>query len=208
MNDQIANGADNFGPHYGVQGYMMAGMMGYEDGGVIYTDSYHATDIGNQCVICHMAPAPASPLDPGHGQVGDHTFAMTALSEDIEAQNTAESCNQGGCHAGLSSYDRLAEEDFDGDGIVEGVQTEIRELLNELGRRLPPYDSPMVGSALDDTNSGVTQRRAAWNWHFVSRDRSHGIHNTDYTVKLLQISIASLPELPDPIFSDGFESGG
>ena len=221
MANHLASGSNFFGPHWGSQGVMMAGVMGYEYPGTTYTDSFHSSIQDNQCVICHLTDTPGfdpqdpgyDPLAPGHGLLGIHTMAMSVSPTENAAmagiENTDNACNRSGCHTGLSSYDRLADADYDGDGTISGVQTEITGLLNNLGRLLPPYDLVTVAPALDDTNSTVEQRRAAWNWFFVRKDGSLGIHNTDYSVQLLQTAIANTPP-PQPgdlIFADGFDTG-
>ena len=41
------------------------------------------------------------------------------------------------CHGPITSFD-LARADYDGDGVVEGIQSEVEGLLNELALMLPP----------------------------------------------------------------------
>jgi hypothetical protein len=75
--------------------------------------------------------------------------------------------------------------------VIEGVQTEVQHLLDELALLLPPVGKTKSDLTIDST---WTQRRleAAYNWQFVKYDGSLGIHNTAYTVALLEASIADL----------------
>jgi hypothetical protein len=122
--------------------------------------------------------------------VGGHTFAMREGGfENIF------SCNVEGCHAGdpLNTLNRMADQDFDGDGTIEGVQDEIKAMLSELQAALIDagllvYDSeedeyhPKDGRVISDIDSSG----ALWNYLVIAEERSYGIHNTDYAVALLE----------------------
>jgi hypothetical protein len=83
------------------------------------------------------------------------------------------------CHPDLQTYDR------------KRVQTTVRALLQELEARLRDYPA---GAARGDF-----YRKALHNYAFVLRDRSLGIHNTDYARKLLVDSLRYLGrDLPAP----------
>jgi fibronectin type 3 domain-containing protein len=55
---------------------------------------------------------------------------------------------------------------------------------------LPPYGEPTVNISdpVWNTTEGLMLRRAAWNYFFVEYDHSHGMHNYQFTVALLQIT--------------------
>jgi hypothetical protein len=76
------------------------------------------------------------------------------------------------CHPDLDTFDR------------KGVQGTIRLLLVRLGRALD--------EAPPETRNGDRWRMARYNYEFVTRDRSLGLHNTAYARKLLVDSIRSL----------------
>jgi hypothetical protein len=76
------------------------------------------------------------------------------------------------CHPDLSTFDR------------KGVQSTIRGLLLDLRRRLKEVPKEARGG----DNYALAER----NYYFVLRDRSLGIHNSDYARKLLTDSIRFL----------------
>ncbi len=182
-----ARGSTYFGPHHGPQADMLEGVNGFTYGQVI-PSSAHALAVSNTCVACHMQTVASS--DPDYLHVGGHTFRV---SWDGDATHPAEdlvgACQQ--CHgAAITSFD-FPLQDYDGDGVIEGVQTEVQHLLDKLSMLLPPVG--VVKSSLS-INSTWTQPQleAAYNWLFVNNDGSLGIHNTAYAVGLLKASIANL----------------
>jgi len=96
--------------------------------------------------------------------------------------------------------------DYNGDGIIEGVQTEVQHLLDKLSPLLPPrvYQSNpanYVGDGLIKTsdsqmaiytNVPTKFLKAYYNWDIVFRDGSLGVHNAPFVVGLLKASIADL----------------
>jgi hypothetical protein len=103
------------------------------------------------------------------------------------------------CHGPIKSFD-FARQDYDGDGVVDGVQTEVQHLLDKLAMLLPPLGSTTVTIT---TNYTLPQRRAAFNYQFALEDGSRGVHNTAYAVGLLKASIADLTVDPNDIDGDG-----
>lgn len=94
------------------------------------------------------------------------------------------------CHGAIQSFD-FPRQDYDGDGIVEGVQTEVQHLLDKLALMLPPVGTPKTSLSID-TNWTRQELRAGFNWQFVADDGSRGIHNLAYAVGLLKASIGDL----------------
>ena len=105
---------------------------------------------------------------------------------------TVEACAN--CHGALTSFDDIrANDDYDGDEVVEGVQSEVEGLLKALELALYASGVDTTGGdlagALGDTLlSTQTQREAGYNWVFIEDDKSMGIHNPFYAVQLLQQS--------------------
>ncbi len=191
--------------HGNPQGVVYYGIKGYADfgGTVTVGNSQHRTLVEEGCVQCHMAETPGrdghsvDEAVPGALLVGEHSFAMSALLSDnvTEAENVDNSCNTEGCHTGLTTYNRGAFGDYDGDGTVEGIQDEVQGLLDVLQAAMGAADpDAVVDGAVRSSDiggdSGVIDdpivRQALWNYWLVANDGSLGVHNTTYTVQLLQ----------------------
>jgi hypothetical protein len=181
--------APNFGPHGNPQADMFAGKNAITYGEDIPSSNHlYATEDG--CVTCHMAATPAKD-QPGRNMVGEHSFRMkwdggTADDPADDVENTAACA---GCHGPTESFDKLANADYDGNGEVEGVQTEVKGLLTRLAKALPPFSGEQV--AVDSTFT-PQQLQAAYNYRYVTNDGSYGVHNTKYAVGILRASIRDL----------------
>jgi hypothetical protein len=174
-----------FGPHHSNQGDMLIGENAYEYANYDYENSAHSAVVADGCVQCHMAGSWGTKL-------GGHTFNMAHEVDEEEETNVADACNGSGCHGGLENFDRAASSDFDWDGAVEGVQTEVAGLLDSLKTHLVAAGLLNASTGLPTNNRIVTKADssgAVFNYLFVEEDRSEGIHNTRYSVALLRSSI-------------------
>jgi hypothetical protein len=143
----------------------------------------------------------------GNNTVGDHTFSVT---DRLTGEDNLAACNQ--CHAGVdpvAGFDHLSVVastlphggDYDGDGVANGVQTEVTGLLTNLVNKILSTGMT-IGSGgthwttyTNRTSFPVVyaaQRNAAWNEFLIERELSRGVHNTAYTVRLLQWSYTVL----------------
>lgn len=192
-----------------VQADMLAGRGGVEYGRS-FGSSFHGNPgmklrnftgdpsdplVAEACVTCHMAPAPRQ--GSLRDRLGAHTLHLREGSTELAVGN----CDR--CHAGLSTFDRPMGRDYDGNGAAEGVQTEVRGLLERLHAVLEASDArdgvdrpggagtPVVVSG-DLSRTTPELRRAAYNYNFVATDGSFGVHNTVYAVQLLQRSYEHL----------------
>ncbi len=151
-----------------------------------------------ECTTCHMFQLSVD--DPNYNFVGHHTFSMVNTQDGTD--NLA-ACNQ--CHKAphlVNDFDFVAigSGDYDGDGTVDGVQTETRGLLNSLSNKfarvgVTVFNSyPFVTQSTLSTNATqlAAQRRALWNYVLITNDHSFGVHNTRYTIHLLQSSYTDL----------------
>jgi nitrate/TMAO reductase-like tetraheme cytochrome c subunit len=200
------------GPHYSTQADMMVGVNGISFGLPFDANSRHTDLVEDTCVRCHMAP----PSQSGPGvieppKVGGHTFALRDTkgtpSLDDDDLNAANACGE--CHGSIANYDIPAKGDYDGDGVIEGVQTEVRGLLDMLRTEIL---ATFTGTSINASNGKIDissgafgnltddQKRALYNVNFVWNDGSFGIHNTAYTVQLLQRSYE--PVFGQPITDD------
>ncbi len=184
---ETTTGGGNFGPHYGPQTDMLMGANAITYGKDI-PSSAHATAVKDTCVACHLQTVSAS--HPAFGEVGGHTFRNRTdrgtpndKTDDVALVSLCTSC-----HGDIDSFD-FKRADYDGDGVVQGVQTEVKNLMAQLAMLLPPIGQPTVAITSAYTKQ---QLRAAYNYQFVYYDGSYGAHNLSYAVGLLKASIGDL----------------
>ena len=180
-------GSAHFGPHEGPQTDMLEGVNGFEYGQKIPT-SAHQFVVANTCVTCHMQATATT--DAAFLQAGGHTFKPSFTpAGSTTPVDLVGACQT--CHGPDVTSFNFALFDYDGDGTIDGVQTEVQHLLDQLSTLLPPLGQPKTALNIDATWT-QPQLEAAYNWLFVTNDGSKGIHNTAYTVGLLKASIAHL----------------
>jgi len=203
-------GGSSFGPHDSTAGDMVEGVNAITYGKVIPSGS-HSAVIPNVCVGCHMQPV--APSHPAYTKAGGHTYSMSYNVVNGGVTNSVDLvdvCVK--CHGPITEFN-FARKDYDGDGIINGVQTEVQHLLDNLSRMLPNSTYRADGNYVADglvktsitvkTNWPTRFLQAAWNWQFVNVEGSRGVHNAPYAVGVLKASIADLTgdsnsdELPD-----------
>jgi mono/diheme cytochrome c family protein len=178
-------GSARFGPHHSPQADMLQGTNGFTYGKNIPT-SAHAFVVEDSCVSCHMQAVEGPELT----HAGGHTFKPASeAGENGERVELVEACQK--CHGAAASSFNFALLDYDNDGEVEGVQTEVKHLLDKLSTLLPPFGAAKEELAIDASWTRP-QLQAAYNWQFVKYDGSYGVHNMVYAVGLLKASIADL----------------
>lgn len=166
-----------------------------------YITSGHDVFVGGGCIECHMAanpPAPAGAVADGkevlssHGvnsliNAGGHSWSMTGSYKGAAVQNLA-ACNVAECHGKVpvTSFDRTAFADYDGNGKVEGVQSEVKGLLTLVAAQLPKSANGAVISSVTLNNTTAVQRQALWNYNVITNDGSYGVHNAAFTLQVLQ----------------------
>ncbi|MBI3281139.1 MAG: hypothetical protein HYZ57_14995 [Acidobacteria bacterium] len=184
---ETAAASTHFGPHYGPQADMLAGANGYTYGKSI-PSSAHGAVVEDTCVACHMQAVAAN--DAALTHVGGHTFRPASEeTSDTGRVELVKACQD--CHGrGLSTFN-FALLDYDNDGEVEGVQTEVEHLLDKLALLLPPAGKEKSSLSIDSSWTRP-QLKAAYNWKFVKEDGSLGIHNMAYAMGLIKASIADL----------------
>jgi hypothetical protein len=193
-------GGSRFGPHDSPVAEMLEGVNGYTYGQTI-PSSAHKFAVSDTCVTCHMQTVGSS--DPAFLQAGGHTFKMsyTVVSTNgvTNVVDKTDVCMQ--CHGPIDDFD-MPRQDYNGDGIVEGVQTEVQHLIDKLSTLLPDSkyhaDGNYVAAGVVQTSISTQTNwpakflEAAWNWQFVNNDGSKGVHNAAYAVGLLKASIGDL----------------
>lgn len=183
-------GTGSISPHYGTQGDMLLGENGFEYGMPI-PSSKHLAAVTNSCVGCHMQLIAQTTFSNANTRVGGHTFKIAwnadTPSDPSDDVRVTEVCKT--CHVGVYNTFDFGGEDYDRDGSIEGVQTEIQGLLEQIALLLPPVGS----STVTFTNTyTAAQRKAYWNYLFVKYDGSYGVHNPKYASTLLQLSLDDL----------------
>jgi len=181
---QITDGYAHFGPHANPQADFLAAKSafhGVADVSFAWAGPSHL-NVQNSCKTCHIDMVEYNPVD---GAITGHTFEPTVAA-----------CAN--CHGVITSFDEImALEDFDGDGAVEGVQSEVSGLLHLLevafiDNGLDTTGSDFMGSLGDTLRSTMIVREAGYNYAFIEDDKSLGVHNPDYAIQLLQQSYLHL----------------
>ncbi len=181
-----APASTRFGPHHGPQADMLEGVNGFTYGQTIES-SKHAS-VPDTCVTCHMQAVDAT--SPVFLKAGGHTFMPNWEGDGTNpGVDLVAACQK--CHGPeMTSFD-VAKEDYDGDGKIDTVQTEVQHLLDKLSALLPPVGEAKTSLKIDSSWTRP-QLEGAYNWQFVAEDKSKGVHNTKYAVGLLKASIADL----------------
>jgi len=156
--------------------------------------SAHRETVENLCVGCHMQTVNLG--DPAFLKAGGHTFEMSynVVTNGI-TNSVAKTDACAGCHGPITTFD-LPRQDYNGDGVIEGVQTEVQHMLDKLSTLLPNAQGVVDGlvktSLSVKTNWTQQQLQAAYNWQFVNNDGSKGVHNAPFATGLLKASIGDL----------------
>ncbi|MBK7257158.1 MAG: T9SS type A sorting domain-containing protein [Ignavibacteriae bacterium] len=187
--------ADRFYPHYNTQGEMLFGAGAYQYDDNSFTGLMTHAGVEGGCVGCHMQDR-KNRLDGGGNMLANHSFSMSDTLFAAGVYKPTDACAP--CHGEIEDFDDIrALYDYDRDGAIEGVQSEVDGLLAALKAKLP----------LDAvTNMPVTMRKDSlavknrpdliqniWNWYFVYEDRSKGVHNTKYAVRILYKALGWTP---------------
>lgn len=195
-------GGSSFGVHDGPQGDMIEGINAITYGKDL-PSSAHRYTVTNLCVGCHMQATASDPNDPSFLKAGGHTFHMsyTVVSTNgvTNTVDRVNACVQ--CHGPIDDFD-MPRQDYNGDGIIEGVQTEVQHMLDQLSTMLPNAAYVASGNYVADglvkssisvkTNWQTKFLNAAYNWQFVNNDGSKGVHNAPFATALLKASMADL----------------
>ena len=134
-----AGGSSSFGPHDNPASDMLEGVNGYTYGQVI-PSSAHRVSVTDTCAGCHMQTVAST--DPAFTKAGGHTFSMTYSAVANGVTNTVDKvdvCTK--CHGQITSFDMI-KVDYNGDGLIEGVQTEVQKLLRQTLHSVAEFDVP------------------------------------------------------------------
>ena len=194
--------SSHWGPHHGPQSTMLEGIQGAQiSGSMSYPPIASATHRTNSsCVNCHMG-------ETTNGMDGDHSMWPT--------DNACVSCHSSGIPnqvQGLASDMELLtallenvigweyeyEVDANGDLVLDAngepiivldgngnpVILEVQGIIHD--------GHPNNGSFGQGATFSILEAEAAWNYLFVSEDKSDGIHNPAYAKALIRNSVEAL----------------
>ena len=178
--------SDHYGPHHGPQTDMFFGQNAYQYGDTTITGLMTHGSVPDACVTCHMA-------NIGGGNSPSHQWNMIDTTGGT-ARDFVVGCVN--CHGPIKSFDDIkASSDWDGNGKIEGVQTEIQGMMNNLASLLPKDNTGAVTTSIADSLKVKNQPnviKGIYTYEFVLSDGSYGVHNAKYTVALLQKALSNL----------------
>jgi len=169
-------------PH-GNESLMVEGVGGYEYGDVTPVVVTHGDRVTDKCVTCHMTAANGT------------THRRRLFEPDTGVYNTA-GCLTVGCHQPGADMALPATGDrFN----FKGKRAEIAALMGQLQVRINTLTGHSTTEPIrvNYTNNFAAAKltavnRAAYNYQFVFRDGSVGVHNYPYAKKLLNASLNDL----------------
>jgi hypothetical protein len=184
--------ATRMGPHHGPQGDVLQGTHGYQFSGYTYpTASQHGGATTDGCIDCHMG----NPQTHDGYNIGGHSFNMAFYNDESATEYTLSGvCTN--CHPAATAFDyNLKGVDYNNNGTVEGIQTELLGLRDSLSVLLTA-----AGALTQDTTTLVYSIKnnkwvpknvagAVYNWVLFNEDRSEGVHNPQYLYHLLKSSV-------------------
>ena len=189
------------GPHESPQADMFLGTGGYQYGELSFEGIATHAGLENSCATCHMSGRPSLP---------NHQWSMDPDDYEGTTFNPFDACRD--CHGTITSYDDIqAFFDFDGDGTIEGTQSEIQGLMDQLKASLPidsdPTSDHFGEPVYYDKDSLLVKGQpeyveGIWNYYFVKADGSMGVHNAKYAAALLRKTLG-LPIIADVEVVDG-----
>jgi hypothetical protein len=186
---------DRYGPHGSPQADMYYGTSGYQYGDESITGLMTHAGLEGGCATCHMQERMRS-----NNMLANHSFSMTDTTFGFRPVTVCITC-----HGEIEEFNDIrAFYDYDRNGMIEGVETEIAGMLNALKARLPL--DPLTGEPVTRTKDSLLVKNnfnaiaGIWNYYIVKNDASMGMHNTKYAVALLYKSLGWTPlyvkELP------------
>ena len=164
----------HWGPHGSQQADMLVGTGGYKHAGGegVYINSWHGNAPAATCYKCHQSVAKGFTL-------GGHSFNLSHQGEEDTA-----ACNVTGCHIGSHSPIEDFAEYIDNNHLQD-FQDSIAILYDTLvSRSLLPLTEADTFIITDAGTAG-----AVYNYLFITKDKSNGLHNTSYSLGLIRESL-------------------
>jgi hypothetical protein len=171
----------------------------------MFTKAEHGHEKGNvagPCVACHMWPG-LDAKNPNFMKVGEHSFNTASPDGKFEYGAPCQDC-----HGKVKDFNLKAKADYDGNGKVEGVQDEVKGLLDALWKALQAKGVEKIEAgnpyARLPQNADNKIKNAWYNFRYVygvmwgeggsqgNRGAAAAIHNFNRSVALLQLSYKDL----------------
>lgn len=170
--------SEHWGPHHSNQGDMLIGSNGYEYDWFNYEITTHRQATEDGCLDCHFNAT-------GNSVVSGHSFNMRFVlrgegGEEEEFLNT-DSCEP--CHGEIDDFNI---------GFTFPVQDSVDALIVELEALLEASGMYHAGHPVEDFVTSADSAGALWNFLMIEEDRSRGVHNSKYSLGLLQSAIMYL----------------
>lgn len=165
----------HWGPHHSVQGDNLIGSNGYMYDGYDYSQTLHRSATKDGCKDCHFNTT-------SNSVVGGHSFNMR-FDLRLEDGSTEEVLNTAACevcHDGIDDFD------------YHGVQTTGDALAAQLETALENAGLMSGGHPVSGVTTSPDSAGALWNYLMYHEDRSHGIHNPNHLLGLLESSVMYL----------------
>ena len=159
------------------------------------------------CVVCHMWDAVTNAADPLAYKVGGHSFNTVTPDGKTDYGSSCKSC-----HGEVKDFNLKAKADYDGNGKTEGVQDELKGLLNVTWKALEAKGVSKVTTgnpyATIPATADAKVKNAWFNFRFVygvmwgpttgegNQGAAAAMHNFKRSCALVQLSLKDLGALP------------
>ena len=189
--DSISITSEDFGPHYGTQGNLYAGIGksgAFElSGSTLYKNTMHQTILTNACISCHMGNNSMGIKGGGH-----------SLSTKFSDNNTSgdpwnyKSCLP--CHIDATTVSKIIADSRDG---VDTLRDQLETILMNKGwiknESRSGYNSTKIvvkASSSKPLTVSALQAKVIYNYLFLKADHSGAaIHNFPYAKALVSNSL-------------------
>jgi hypothetical protein len=190
MNTAISS---TWGPHHNPQADNFFGQNAAQFGTQPYISNGHKDAITDACATCHMASSTTTDTLYKY-QVGGHSTNMhysglTSIGTTVDYDHTL-GCQS--CHGASKTKfsDWQASMDYDGNGTIEDIQTEVKGCLAKIVALLP---NNATHDTIDWKNiTTPTQKKAYWNYQLIAYDGSYGMHNAKFAFDVLTKTMSAL----------------
>ncbi len=170
---------------HGNQAEMMEGIGGYGYGTLISGMTHGGRVVENKCVECHMV------AEHEGQEVTTHQRRLYKGEDLFSAVDfTTTGCATAQCHQGIRALPAVGNL-FDYNGRMSRTRDDLAALRAEINRVVGRTADAAIIHNYAGSLSGVrleAVNRAAYNYLFVTRDGSYGIHNYPYAAELLRLS--------------------